>query len=118
MRKFVLILAFAATPVVAGAQASSAGRAASDAAARVGADAAALEGKPVLGAKGAILGHVERVTVTPDGKPGQILVRPKGLAAGGPRSIAFAAVQITRKGVQTPLSRAEFAAMPAVIGGR
>ncbi len=120
MRQLAIVIALAAAPLAVAAQAPSVDQASTDAVARMGADAAGqvLEGKPVLGAKGDVLGHVERVTAAPDGKPGQLLVRPKGMASGGPRSIAFAAVQVTPKGLQTPLTKAEFAAMPAVGAGR
>lgn len=120
MRRFALIIALAATPVLAAAQAVSADQAGADVVARSSAATVGqrLEGKPVLGAKGDVLGHVERVTATPDGKPGQLLVRPKGMASGGPRSIAFTAVQLTEKGLQTPLTKAEFTAMPGVEPGR
>lgn len=116
MRQRILIAALVAAPALALAQAPSADQAGLDANARVSAAAAsqALQGKPVLGAQGAVLGHVERVTASADGKPGQVLVRPRGLQAGGPRSIAFAAVTMTEKGLSTPLTKAEFAAMPAV----
>lgn len=74
----------------------------------------ALEGAPVIGKDGVVLGRVERATLGPDGRPAQLLVRPQGLRASGPRSLAFDAVRITEKGVETPLTRAEFQAMPAV----
>lgn len=76
--------------------------------------APALEGMAVLDAKGEILGHVDRVIMGPAGRPAQVLVRPKGVRAGGPRSLSFQAVRQTDKGLQTPLTRAEFDAMPAI----
>jgi hypothetical protein len=114
MRGLALILILAAAP--AAAQAPAADRTGVDAVARESAAAASqrLRGKPVRGAGGALLGHVEQVTAGPAGRPAQVLVRPKGLASGGPRSIAFAAVQMTDKGLQTPLTAGEFAAMPPV----
>lgn len=112
MRQIVLIAAtlVLAPPALAAAQAASVETAAQDAVAR----AASLQGRPVLDAKGDVIGHVERVVAGSDGKPAQILVRPKGLRAGGPRSLAARSVSLTEKGVRIPLTRAEFEAMPAV----
>lgn len=106
---FAALLALAG-PAVASAQAASVETAAQEAVAR----SASLEGRPVTDAKGDVIGHVERVVAGPDGKPAQILVRPKGLRAGGPRSLAARSVSLTEKGVRIPLTRAEFEAMPAV----
>lgn len=75
---------------------------------------AALEGMTVLDQKGVVLGEVERVVHGPNGQPAQVLVRPKGMRAAGPRSLSFKAVKVTDKGLQTPLTKAEFDAMPAV----
>jgi hypothetical protein len=115
MREIAVILALAAVAPAA-AQAPAADHVGVDAVARESAAAAnrALRGKPVRGAGGALLGHVEQVTAGPAGRPAQVLVRPKGLASGGPRSIAFAAVEVTSKGLQAPLTAGEFAAMPPV----
>lgn len=108
---FAALLALAlACPAVASAQPGSVEAAAQEAVARSG----SLEGRPVLDAEGDLIGHVERVIAGPDGKPAQILVRPKGLRAGGPRSLAVRSVSLTEKGVRIPLSRAEFEAMPAI----
>lgn len=76
--------------------------------------AVSLEGLAVLDAKGEVLGHVERVITGAGGRPAQVLVRPKGARASGPRSLSFNALRQTDKGLQTPLTRAEFDAMPAV----
>ena len=113
MRRTFLIAATLALalPALAAAQAASVESAAREAVAR---QASALQGRAVLDAKGAVIGSVERVVAGPDGKPDQILVRPKGLRAGGPRSLAARSVSLTEKGVQVPLTRAEFEAMPAV----
>lgn len=113
MRKtwLIAVALFLASPTFAAAQAASVEGVAQDAVAR---SAASLQGRAVLDAKGDVLGSVERVVAGPDGKPAQILVRPKGLRAGGPRSLAARSVTLTEKGVRTPLTRAEFEAMPAV----
>ena len=74
----------------------------------------ALQGQTVRGAKGVVLGTVERVTTAPDGRPAQILVRPKGLHPGGTRSLSVAGVILGPDGVSTPITKAEFDAMPAV----
>jgi hypothetical protein len=115
MRELTLILILTAV-APASAQAPAANQAGVDAAARESAAAAnqLLRGKPVRGAGEVLLGHVEQVTAGPAGRPAQVLVRPKGLSSSGPRSIAFAAVQVTGKGLQTPLTAGEFAAMPPV----
>ncbi len=79
----------------------------------------ALQGQTVRGAKGVVLGTVERVTTAPDGRAAQILVRPKGLHPGGARSLAVAGVVLGPDGVSTPITKAEFDAMPAVdLGDR
>lgn len=76
--------------------------------------AASLEGKVVRGQSGTVLGHVERVITRRDGTPAQVLVRPKGAASAGPRSLAYAALRVEGDGLVAPLTQAEFNAMPAV----
>lgn len=73
-----------------------------------------LEGRPVRGQDGSVLGYVERVILRSDGRPAQVLVRPRGPAAGGPRSLSFAALRVEGEGLTAPLTQAEFNAMPAV----
>jgi hypothetical protein len=73
-----------------------------------------LQGRIVLGADGAVLGEVERVTTRSDGRPAQVLVRPKGQHPAGLRSLAYAALKIEAGAVSVPLTKAEFNAMPAV----
>jgi hypothetical protein len=73
-----------------------------------------LQGRTVLGADGAVLGEVERVTTRSDGRPAQVLVRPKGQHPAGLRSLAYAALKIEGGAVSVPLTKAEFNAMPAV----
>lgn len=79
-----------------------------------GPSAQALQGQTVRGAKGVVLGVVERVVTAPDGRPTQILVRPKGLRPGGARSLSVGGVALGAEGVATPITKAEFDAMPAV----
>jgi hypothetical protein len=76
--------------------------------------APSLEGKVVRGQSGTVLGYVERVITRRDGTPGQVLVRPKGPASAGPRSIAYGALKVEGDGLVAPLTQAEFNAMPAV----
>jgi len=76
--------------------------------------AQALQGQTVHGAKGVVLGVVERVTAAPDGRAAQILVRPKGLHPGGMRSLSVSGVVLGADGVSTPITKAEFDAMPPV----
>jgi hypothetical protein len=76
--------------------------------------APALQGQTVRGAKGVVLGAVERVTATPDGRAAQILVRPKGLHPGGLRSLGVSALTLGPDGVSVPITKAEFDAMPPV----
>ncbi len=76
--------------------------------------AQALQGQTVRGAKGVVLGTVERVTAAPDGRAAQILVRPKGLHPGGMRSLGVSAVSLGPDGVSVPITKAEFDAMPPV----
>ena len=73
-----------------------------------------LEGRAVFGAEGVILGVVEQVIRRPNGRPVQLLVRPRGKKSAGPRSLAFAGVEAKPEGFQTPLTREEFDAMPTV----
>lgn len=73
-----------------------------------------LEGKAVRGQSGTVLGHVERVITRRDGTPAQVLVRPKGPASAGPRSLAYGSLKVEGDGLVAPLSQAEFNAMPAV----
>lgn len=81
-------------------------------------DAAAFEGKPVIGQGGVVLGHVERVILGADGAPAQVLVRPKGLRAGGPRSLSVKALKVEGGSLSAPLTKAEFDAMPAIEPAR
>lgn len=78
------------------------------------ASAPALEGSTVRGADGATLGVVEKVVRHADGRPAQVLVRPKGLRAGGPKSLAYGAVRVENGQVTAPLTKPEFDAMPAM----
>ena len=73
-----------------------------------------IEGKVVRGQSGTVLGHVERVITRRDGSPAQVLVRPKGPASAGPRSLAYGALKAEGDGLVAPLTQAEFNAMPAV----
>ena len=61
-----------------------------------------------------MLGAVERVTLRRDGSPAEVLVRPKGPRAGGPRSLAYSSLRVEGEALSTPLTMAEFNAMPAV----
>jgi len=76
--------------------------------------AQALQGQTVRGARGVVLGVVERVVTAPDGHATQILVRPKGMRPGGARSLSVAGVAMAADGVATPITKAEFDAMPSV----
>ncbi len=97
LRALVLILALVMGPGVAAAQ------------------GAALEGHVVKGAGGVVLGVVEKVIYGADGHPAQVLVRPKGPRPAGPHSLAFAGLTQTADGLSTPLTKAEFDAMPTVV---
>lgn len=75
----------------------------------------AMEGRPVYAQDGSVLGYVERVIMRKDGRPGQVLVRPKGpKPAAGPRSLSFASLKAEGDGFTAPVTQAEFNAMPAV----
>ncbi len=80
--------------------------------------AAGLEGKVVTGQGGVVLGQVERVILGADGAPAQVLVRPKGLRAGGPRSLSVKALKAEGAGLSAPLTKSEFDAMPAIEPAR
>ena len=79
--------------------------------------AADLEGRQVRGQDGAVLGVVERVIPGRDGRPAQLLVRPRGPRAGGARSLAYGAVAAAGSHLSAHLTRAEFNAMPTVEVG-
>ncbi|MDF2900109.1 MAG: hypothetical protein K0Q62_168 [Phenylobacterium sp.] len=83
-------------------------------AAQGGSSATALVGRTVHGRGGVVLGAVERVTLRRDGSPAEVLVRPKGPRAGGPRSLAYSSLRVEGEALSTPLTMAEFNAMPAV----
>lgn len=77
-----------------------------------------LEGQVVRGQSGTVLGHVEKVIYRRDGTPAQVLVRPKGPATAGPRSLSYGALKREGEGLVAPLTQAEFNAMPAVEVGK
>ena len=83
-------------------------------AAQGGTTAAQLVGRTVRGRDGVVLGEVERVTLRRDGSPAQVLVRPKGPRPGGPRSLSYGSLRIESDGLSTPLTLAEFNAMPVI----
>ena len=83
-------------------------------AAQGGTTAAELVGRTVTGRGGVVLGEVERVTLRRDGSPAQVLVRPKGPRPGGPRSLSYASLRVEGAGLSTPLTLAEFNAMPII----
>ena len=83
-------------------------------AAQGGTTAAELVGRTVTGRGGVVLGEVERVTLRRDGSPAQVLVRPKGPRPGGPRSLSYASLRVDGAGLSTPLTLAEFNAMPVI----
>ncbi len=116
----VTVLGFAmAAASQAQAQTPSASTSGVNAAARMqdggpGGSAASLEGRTVRGQGGVVLGQVERVILRADGSPVQVLVRPKGPRAGGPRSLAYSSLRVDGDGLSIPLNQAEFNAMPAI----
>lgn len=79
-----------------------------------GTAAAELVGRTVTGRGGVVLGEVERVTLRRDGSPAQVLVRPKGPRPGGPRSLSYTSLRVDGAGLSTPLTLAEFNAMPVI----
>jgi hypothetical protein len=74
-----------------------------------------LEGRTVRGAGGVVLGVVEKVIYGANGHPVQVLVRPKGPRPAGPHSLSFAGLSQAPDGLTTPLTKAEFDAMPTVV---
>ena len=109
MSKFkplIVVLALLSLPLAAHAFAQAAG------------SPTGLEGKAVIGQGGEVLGHVERVILGPNGAPAQVLVRPKGARAAGPRSLSFKVLKPQGDALAAPLTKAEFDAMPAVETAR
>lgn len=74
-----------------------------------------LSGKAVKGADGVLLGVVARVIAGPSGRPAQVLVQPSGRLSGGPRSLSAAGLTVAPDQLTTPLTKAEFEAMPVVV---
>lgn len=76
--------------------------------------AKAYEGRTVRDAKGVTLGQIDKVVVNADGRPVQVLVRPAGRPTAGVRSLAVSGLSPDGDGFVTPLTKAEFEAMPTV----
>ncbi len=76
--------------------------------------AQAFEGRTVRDAKGVVLGQIDKVVLGGDGRPAQVLVRPIGRPTAGVRSLAVAGLTPSGDGYATPLTKAEFEAMPTV----
>ncbi len=72
------------------------------------------EGRTVRDAKGVVLGQIDKVVLGPNGRPAQVLVRPAGRPTAGVRSLAVAGLAPDAEGFSTPLTKAEFEAMPTV----
>lgn len=72
------------------------------------------EGRTVRDAKGAVLGQIDKVVLGANGRPAQVLVRPAGRPTAGVRSLAVAGLSADGEGFSTPLTKAEFEAMPTV----
>lgn len=76
--------------------------------------AQAYEGRTVRDAKGAVLGQIDKVVTNAAGRPVQVLVRAAGRPTGGVRSLAVSGLSPAGDGFTTPLTKAEFEAMPTV----
>lgn len=77
-----------------------------------GADA--FQGRTVRDPKGVALGVVEKLVRDRTGRPAQVLVRVQGHPSAGLRSLAVSGLVADGAGFSTPLTKAEFDAMPAV----
>lgn len=73
-----------------------------------------LEGQVVRGVDGVVLGIVERVVNDAKGHPAQVLVKAKGARAGGPHSLSVLSLNPDKQGLEAPISKAEFDAMPVI----
>ncbi|WP_304170589.1 hypothetical protein [Phenylobacterium aquaticum] len=78
-------------------------------------DAPALQGRTVHDVKGVVLGVIEKVVLDARGRPAQVLVRVQGHPSAGLRSLAISGLAADGAGFTTPLSKAEFESMPAVL---
>jgi len=76
--------------------------------------AEAYQGRTVRDAKGVLLGVIEKVVLDARGRPAQALVRVQGHPSAGLRSLAVSGLVADGAGFSTPLTKAEFDAMPAV----
>lgn len=74
----------------------------------------AYQGRAVRDAKGVVLGVIEKVVLDARGRPAQALVRVQGHPSAGLRSLAVSGLVADAAGFTTPLTKAEFDAMPAV----
>ena len=74
----------------------------------------AFQGRTVRDAKGVMLGVIEKVVLDAHGRPAQALVRVVGHPSAGVRSLAVSGLVADGAGFSTPLTKAEFDAMPAV----
>lgn len=78
------------------------------------ATADAYQGRTVRDAKGGVLGQIDKVVLGASGRPQQVLVRPVGRPAAGVRALAVSGLSVDGDGFTTPLTKAEFEAMPTV----
>lgn len=79
-----------------------------------GGTADAWVGKTVRGRAGVVLGQVTRIIPSASGAAAQVLVTPRNNPAAGPRSVSVRGLVEAADGLQTPLTKAEFEAMPTV----
>lgn len=109
MRALIVLALFAATPAPAAPAPVRPAALAQDH------PALRLVGLTVVGAGGERLGEVSAVLA---GRPGpgalQVLVQPSGFRAGGARALPVSSLSAEGDRLRAPVTRAEFAAMPAV----
>lgn len=111
MLRLALAAALLAAPLAAAAPVAA--QPASDQTAPAEADA--FQGRTVHGPKGVVLGVIEKVVLNARGRPAQVLVRAQGHPSAGLRSLAVTGLTPDGTGFATPLTKAEFEAMPVVV---
>lgn len=71
-------------------------------------------GRSLLDGRGGVLGEIVQLLRDGQGRPAQVLVRPRGAPGAGLKSLPLSSLKPEGADWRTPLSRAEFDAVPPV----